>query len=233
MTDADDLAGVLARTRCLLLDFDGPMCSVFAGRLAAGVADRLRRLVRSAGYPLSVAVVAAEDPFDVLRYAGDLDPALAERVDAAFRAEELAAVESAEPTPGAAAVLAAARASGRPVAVVSNNSQVAVSRYLARLRLGGLVATVAGRTCADAGLLKPDPHLVLAALDTLGAPPTATAFVGDSVSDIEAGLAVGVSPIGYANKPGKAGRLAAAGASCVVDSMHLVADQLTRVTACG
>ena len=41
---ASDLDTILARTRHLLLDFDGPICSIFAGLPAATVADRLRKL---------------------------------------------------------------------------------------------------------------------------------------------------------------------------------------------
>ena len=42
-------------------------------------------------------------------------------------------------------------------------------------------------------------------------------FVGDSVSDVEAASA---ACVGYANKPGKYERLAAAGASLVVDDIR-------------
>lgn len=38
-----DLATLLASVRCVLLDFDGPICSVFAGTPAAVVAERLRQ----------------------------------------------------------------------------------------------------------------------------------------------------------------------------------------------
>jgi hypothetical protein len=39
-----DLDTIVSRTRHLLLDFDGPICSIFAGLPAATVADRLRKL---------------------------------------------------------------------------------------------------------------------------------------------------------------------------------------------
>ena len=39
-----DLGAIVARTRYLLLDFDGPVCSIFAGLPAPEVADELRKL---------------------------------------------------------------------------------------------------------------------------------------------------------------------------------------------
>ena len=53
MTTADahaaDLDAILARTRYLLIDFDGPICSIFAGLPAPQVADQLRKFF--AGQP--------------------------------------------------------------------------------------------------------------------------------------------------------------------------------------
>ena len=45
------------------------------------------------------------------------------------------------------------------------------------------------------------------------------ALVGGSLSDMQAGRAAGVYVVGYANKPGKADRLKAAGADLVVTDM--------------
>jgi hypothetical protein len=46
---------ILAETEVLLLDFDGPICSVFAGLPAPVIADRLRRTLSR---PLPAAVDA-------------------------------------------------------------------------------------------------------------------------------------------------------------------------------
>ena len=43
-TDAAALGAIIARTRYLLLDFDGPICSIYAGLPAPTVADKLRQL---------------------------------------------------------------------------------------------------------------------------------------------------------------------------------------------
>lgn len=53
MTPADSpLVEILRRTRALLIDFDGPICSVFAYYSAAAVADGLRRVVAAHGAEL-------------------------------------------------------------------------------------------------------------------------------------------------------------------------------------
>ncbi|WP_432982657.1 HAD family hydrolase [Dactylosporangium sp. CA-233914] len=44
-------------------------------------------------------------------------------------------------------------------------------------------------------------------------------FVGDSISDIEAGRGAGVVTVGFANKGGKRERLQLAGADFVIDRM--------------
>ncbi len=41
---AETLAAILHRSPVILLDFDGPVCSVFAGHPAAQIADDLRAL---------------------------------------------------------------------------------------------------------------------------------------------------------------------------------------------
>ena len=45
-TDAAALGAIIARTRWLLLDFDGPICSIYSGLPAPTVAEKLRTLQR-------------------------------------------------------------------------------------------------------------------------------------------------------------------------------------------
>jgi phosphoglycolate phosphatase len=111
-----DVEAVLSGAAGVLLDFDGPVCSVFAGMPAAKVAAQLRVLVGDVGAPES------DDPFAVLRFAVSLGQDVANRVGRALRQLELEAVVSAAPTPGAEEFLRALVASGRHVAIVSNNS---------------------------------------------------------------------------------------------------------------
>ena len=73
-------------------------------------------------------------------------------------------------TPHGDEVFDACRATGRSVAVVSNNSTVGVTRYLQAHELLDLVETVVGRTQPDPALLKPNSYLITEVLRSL-APP--------------------------------------------------------------
>jgi beta-phosphoglucomutase-like phosphatase (HAD superfamily) len=218
---ATDLAALLQRTRYLLLDFDGPICAIFAGRPAPALARELANALRDDGHSVPEQVAASTDPFDVLRYAGTLSPGAAERTDARLRVAELDAAHTATPTPHAADVIRTWRESGRVVAAVSNNSQAAVAAYVDEH--GIELDLVVGRTSSDPALLKPSPHLLIRAIDALRAVVEKSIFVGDSPSDITAGRFVGIATIGYANKPGKRQRLQDAGARLVIDDFALIA----------
>lgn len=49
-----DVEALLRRVRTVLLDFDGPVCSIFSGYPAPDVADELAATAAAAGYPVSV-----------------------------------------------------------------------------------------------------------------------------------------------------------------------------------
>jgi phosphoglycolate phosphatase len=221
MTTADahaaDLGAILARTRYLLIDFDGPICSIYAGLPAPQVAAQLRKLFT--GHQLPDDIRQTGDPIEVFAYAGTVSPDLAARVEAEMTDLEVAATATAKPTPYIHEVLAGCRESGRTVAVVSNNSARAVTTYLQRNGLSDSIRLVVARTSHDPALLKPSPHLIDTAVRALDADSTATALVGDSITDIEGAHRAGISSIGYANKPGKYERMTQAGAGAVITSM--------------
>lgn len=218
-TTAAALTTVLATTQYVLVDFDGPICSIFAGREAHLIAEELAALIHSHGESVPEQVLHKGDPLDVLRYAGRVGSPLALEVEQALQAYELAAAETALPTPGAAEFLAACHRTGRPVAVVSNNSAPAITRYLDRAGLSRLVTHIEGRDPHDQALMKPDPTLVLRAVGALGGRAEFAVLIGDSTTDLEASHAAGIRSVGYANKIGKAEKLASAGAAAVVTSM--------------
>jgi HAD superfamily hydrolase (TIGR01509 family) len=225
-----NLADLIDESSCLLIDFDGPICSVFAGHPAAAVADKLRTAIRrhcAGELPPAIAELTA-DPLQILAAVARLeDQHLTYEVTQACRDAEIIAAKSAVPTPGAADVLQAARASGRQVAIVSNNATEAISAYLQNQELIRYVEGVAARFDGmDFRLLKPHPFLLERGLTATGAARDVTAFIGDSITDIEAGRAAGIPTIGYANKPGKRKRLTDAGADIVIDSMHDLANAL-------
>lgn len=215
------VAEIIDRSQCLLLDFDGPVCSVFAGYSAPAVAAQLEGLLVEAAADR----IHTGDPFEVLRYAATLgNPKLLYSVEEALRDAELVAVNSAVPTPGAREVVDTTRRSGRQVAIVSNNSAPAILAYLQKGGLAQHVYPVVGRPFAHPDQMKPSATPVLTAAKTLGVHPGQCVLVGDSVADIDAAHAAGCTAIGYANKPGKRDRLSQAEA--VVGSMSELAEVL-------
>lgn len=225
MTDSQRLAQVLSRTRCLLLDFDGPMCSIFAGCPAAEVAEALRQLIAKRGYQVPDNIRRTDDPLDVLRYTSSIkQPHLTHDVSEALGAMELTAVQSAVPTPSINDVLDAARRTNRTLVIVSNNSTDAVRAYLDRHHLSVYFHAVAGRhNRMDPQQLKPSCHLIGEALTQTNTTSPMATLVGDSTSDIEAARSASIASIGYANRPGKLTDLTAAGADAVVTDMATLA----------
>ncbi|MEU7806851.1 HAD family phosphatase [Micromonospora chalcea] len=219
-----DLGRLLGEVRAVLLDFDGPVCSIFAGYPAPQVAAELVDVLRRCGVDVPPNLANEPDPLEVLRRtgaAGDHDTTRA--VEDALCAAERRAVETAEPTPYGREVIVAAQQAGVPVAVVSNNSAGAVTAYLAAHRLAGYVSPVVGRAYADPDRMKPNPEPILQAARAVGELPSGCVLVGDSLSDIEGARAAGVPVIGYANRVGKADAFRAVGADVVITSMADVA----------
>ena len=81
------------------------------------------------------------------------------------------------------------------------------------------ISLVIARTSHDPALLKPSPHLITQAVETLDAEPGECTLVGDSVTDVQGARLAGIQSIGYANKPGKRERLVAAGADATINSL--------------
>ncbi|MFF0579545.1 HAD family hydrolase [Streptosporangium saharense] len=221
-----DLAEVLRPVKHVLIDFDGPICSVFAGLPAPEVAQRLRAALFSDGEQASTSWGSEADPLALLRRISIERPDLVGMADAALTRLEEEAVQLARPTPGGEAVLRSCIDSGRTVWLVSNNASSAIRAYLNAHGLSGQVTGVFGRIPGDPASMKPSPRLLLDAMNSTGSVPAECVFIGDAVRDIEAGDAAGVSTIGYANKPGKDTSLAAAGAVAVVGSMKVIVEAL-------
>ncbi|WP_030271273.1 HAD family hydrolase [Streptomyces sp. NRRL B-24484] len=220
------LADVLRPVKHVLLDFDGPVCSVFAGLPAPEVARRLRAGLLASGEQAPSGAENETDPLALLRLIADTRPDLAAMTDGALAELETKAVRLGRPNVGGESVLRACARSGRSVSVVSNNAGVAIAAYLSDHGLSDYVGGVFGRTPGDPSSMKPNPQLLLAAMEAAGSEPEECIFIGDAARDVEAGEAAGVATIGYANKPGKDARLAAAGAVVIVESMQVIADAL-------
>ncbi len=225
--NANDVAALLNSVDAVLLDFDGPVCSIFAGYPAHDIAAELVELLHRHEVDVPSHLAGARDPLEVLRWTGTTtDQRITRLVEDALCEAERRAVATAAPTPYGREVIVAARQAGLPVAVVSNNSAGAVSAYLAAHRLTGHVSPVIGRAYAEPERMKPNPEPISRAVRMLDVPPARSVLVGDSLSDIEGAHAAGVRVIAYANRPAKLDTFQAAGADVVVASMGPLAEAL-------
>jgi phosphoglycolate phosphatase len=207
----------VGRVRYLLLDFDGPVCSVFAGFPAPDVARCLREYLR--GEVPDGWMAHTDDPHEVLRATAELGSSVAARANQELTRLEVEAVKTAIATPYATDLIGRAKASGAKLAIVSNNAQMAVESYLSNNGLLASIDKVSARSGPDSTLMKPNPYLVTKAIDALDADRESSALVGDQVSDIIAAHRAGVHAVGYANKSGKVGGFKEASADLIITSM--------------
>lgn len=201
LTDAERLAEVMAPVRHVLLDFDGPVCSVFGELPAAEVA---RRLAESIDADLPAEDVGT-DPLALLSVIAERDRSLMTAAEVRLRELEVEAVLTAPITPGVVEALQAFRDTGRTVTIVSNNSAAAVRRFLDDHHLDHLVAAVSSRESPDPKLLKPNPYLLANALDQLceSDERSRAVMVGDSPTDAIASKELAVPFVGLATKSGR------------------------------
>lgn len=107
-----------------------------------------------------------------------------------------ALADTIAPLPGHDETIAAARAAGLAVGILTNGPSAWQRRKLELTGIGDLVDAVA--ISAELGVAKPDPVAFHRACELLGVPPAATAMVGDSepfdmAGARAAGLAIAIS----------------------------------------
>lgn len=207
----------VGRLRYLLLDFDGPVCSVFAGFPARDVACSLRQHLRDdvpGGW-----MAHTDDPHEILRASAELGSSVAARAHRELTRLEIEAVKTAEPTPYTTDLIDRAKVNGAKLAIISNNAQTAVVAYLSYNGLLASIDNVSARSVPDPALMKPNPYLVTKAVNALNAERESSALVGDQVSDVIAAHRAGVRAVGYANKSGKVDNFKEASADLIIRSM--------------
>ncbi len=223
----ESLAATVAATSGVLFDFDGPICDVFAGHPAPGVARHLAAILAQIDATTEKRAFETNDPMEVLRLASRVGEDAVRRIEEALTAAEVSAVAVAgPPVTGAVESLHAAHASGRKVAIVSNNSAACVKAFLEIHDLNRFVHQVIGRYPNRPDLMKPSPFSLERAFKELGIRASRCTLIGDSTTDIEAAAHAGSMAIGFANKDDKKRALADAGAQVVTTSMAAVADAL-------
>jgi phosphoglycolate phosphatase-like HAD superfamily hydrolase len=210
----------------VLLDFDGPVCSIFADPTASAIATMYRAALSRVPIELPAGAQDLDDPLEVFRQVAKLGPEVAETAQAILSKLETRAARAATPTPGAANLMVTARRSGRTVTIVSNNSSAAIAVYLGDHRLTRYVTAIVGRDDADPALMKPSPYRVRMAISLLDANPGQAFLVGDSTSDVLAARLAGVAVIGFANKPNKSELLSQAGADAVTAHLSQISSAL-------
>lgn len=168
---------------------------------------------------------------DVFAHLAGGDAALAVRATAAFERAyaRIAAREGAQEMPGAGAAIAELRADGRKVWLTTGFAPATRDDLLARLPWGGAVD--GALSPADAGRGRPAPDLVLAAALATGVSSmAAVAVVGDTASDVLAGLRAGAGVVvGVASGSHGRDALERAGASVVLDDVTAVPEHLGRL----
>lgn len=114
------------------------------------------------------------------------------------------AAERTRAVPGAAEVLAELAADGLLLAICTNKPEQATRAILAALDLEHHFAAVIGGDSVP-GRPKPDPAMVVAAIDRLGAAPHEAVMVGDARNDVLAARAAGLPVLlrsgGYTSVP--------------------------------
>jgi len=216
----EDWLGLSSATG-MLLDFDGPVCDLFAGSIprdaAAGRAVFLR-----AGVEIPREMSDTNGALILLQWAATHAVGLTPELEAIQEAREFQAIATAQPTPHIRNVILAAKRHGMGVAIVSNNSKSVIQQYLVKQDLAHHIDVIAARERGEAHLLKPSPALLLRARALLGLPTHQCVMLGDTTNDIKAASKAQMPSVGFATKPERAGPLARAGASAVFHDMKSV-----------
>jgi HAD superfamily hydrolase (TIGR01509 family) len=211
------VAELFASADAVLLDFDGPICSVFAKLPASRGSQAMLEALRQTGCQLD-GEYDLSNPHALLQELGrQLPGEFVQLADEALARVEIEAAQSAVPTKGIEKLIGSLQ--NRPWAVASNNTTNCIQAFfLANNRLPAPTA-IAGRPPGRPDLMKPAPYLLLQAADALGVALSHTVLIGDSLADVQAAATAGARVIGYANKPGKIQRLRSAGADWVVTDL--------------
>jgi pyrophosphatase PpaX len=172
----------------ILFDLDGTLIDTF--RLY--VESYVRALEPFLGHVPTLEEIAAHNPSSERGFLVEwLGPEQAEACHAAFRAHyaELHGAFAEGPYDGVREMLAALRAAGYPLGIVTGKGRHAWEVTERELDLGRWEVVV---TDDDVAEPKPAPEGLLAAARSLGVDPAGVVYVGDSLVDLRAGRAAGM-----------------------------------------
>ncbi|MDE2127675.1 MAG: HAD family hydrolase [Armatimonadetes bacterium] len=195
-----DVDGTLLDTTALLVDSLRHMYARFFNRhpsdeeLKALIGLPLRRQVGEYGDPEAFGTTAAEVEAEFLRY-------------------YTAGRQRERPIVSVIAILRETRSAGANLGLVTSKNHVEAAMTLPCLKLGDAVDVTI--TADDIQHPKPAPDGILLAMSRLSCSATGTAYVGDTVYDMQAAHAAGVHAIGVTWGAGRAPELKAAGATSI------------------
>jgi HAD superfamily hydrolase (TIGR01549 family) len=221
-----ELEVVLASVDALLLDFDGPICALFANHSPLVTAADACKAFSVRGIDLPDELRESQGALALLKWAESNAPSVVPAIEEIQDIAEERAVSNATPTPHSFTAVVSAHASGLKLAIVSNNSPKAIAHYLGMHGMLGYFTAVSGRERGDALAMKPCPTLLIRASSALQIPIGRCAMIGDSVTDITAAKRAGARSVGYAEDDASASVLAAAGADAVIKSMAVLSSAL-------
>lgn len=210
---------LLARADLVLFDFDGPLARLFPGGGWLEVSAQVRQAaIGLGGTRLAEELGEEPDHVQCLRIVGRSAPELLAELAALCSRLELESAAEVDPWPAALPLLQQLLTRGARVAVVTNNDPAVVPLVLDRAAAGltARLSGVYGRSPDRVDDLKPAPDLLLRALTEAAVKPVDAVFLGDSVTDVEAGRAAGVPVIGVAETAERRSQLRAAGAVAAV-----------------
>jgi pyrophosphatase PpaX len=207
----------MAAPRALLFDLDGTLvdtldliltCFRHAFRTHVGAIPPDDALIAGIGTPL------------LTQLAGFVpDAALRDAMIATYRSHQLEHHDRlVREFPGAYDTLAALRARGHPIGVVTSKAEALAHRALAFARLDALMDVVIGVESSTRH--KPDPEPVYVALQALGRSAREAIFVGDSPHDIGAGNAAGVVTVAATWGPFSRATLESARPTHIIDDIR-------------
>ena len=163
------------------------------------------------------------------------DAVEAEKGDAIRAAEKRlygGLIDEVRPFPDVAATLAMLRDGGFRVTLASSAKADEVDRYLDMLTAQGdteIREVIDGwTTSADVEATKPEPDLMRAALELVGADAREATMLGDSIWDIEAASRAGIESVGVLTGGFATAELEGAGAAEVADTFADAGERLLR-----
>ncbi|WP_405480166.1 HAD family hydrolase [Streptomyces sp. NBC_00009] len=229
----EGLRGLLATARAVLFDFDGPICGLFARNPTAPAAKEIQELVRAGWGELPPSVGTSQDSHGILRaLRQDMFPeeapvgrrlATLKQAEDVVTQHEWRAVQDADLEPHIKELLSHLAHFGTRMAVVSNNAEAPIRKYLCGKGLLPYFDAVIGRDEGELRKMKPNPYGVLRALRSLETAPERCLLVGDQLSDLEAAHAASVPFLGSTRRPQRRAKMRELGAEAVVANLAPVA----------